>query len=85
MSESVRINITISKELLKELKDNIKKGDLSNFLEEAAEEKLRKELQQKALTELFDESPVFEDIKDPVKWVRELRNKDNKRLKRAKI
>lgn len=82
MSDSIRINITVSKNLLDELKKDVKKGDVSNFFEEAAAEKLRKEQQQKALKELFEGPPLFEDIKDPVKWVKELRATDNKRLKK---
>lgn len=42
MSESVRINITVSKSLLERLKKDVKKGEVSNFFEEAAIEKLKK-------------------------------------------
>jgi predicted proteasome-type protease len=81
MSDTIRINITVSKKLLDELKKDVKKGDVSNFFEQAVEEKLKKDRINNAWQQLLEIPPLFEEVKDPVEWVRELRKTDDKRLK----
>lgn len=82
---TVRVNVSLPFELVKDLKRYSKPRGLSKFLAIAAEEKIAKNRREKAFRELLAAPPAFTDIKDSVKWVRNLRRKDIDRLKRLKI
>ena len=84
-SSYVRINITLPRDLVKELKEKIPSRGLSKFLADAAEEKVEELTREEALKELLAAPPAFPHIKDSVKWVRDLRRRDLKRLKRLGI
>lgn len=84
-SSYVRINITLPRGLVKELKEKIPSRGLSKFLADAAEEKVEELTREEALKELLAAPPAFPHIKDSVKWVRDLRRRDLKRLKRLGI
>ena len=73
------------RDLVKELKERIPARGVSRFLSDAAKEKVEKLTQEEALKELLAGPPAFPHIKDSVKWVRELRKGDLKRLKRFGI
>lgn len=81
MSDTVRINITVSKKLISELKKHVNKGQVSNFFEEAVEERLKTESRESAWKKLLEMPAMFEEIKDPEEWIREIRRTDDKRLK----
>ena len=80
---TTRLNISIPTETATKLKKIAPKRGVSSFLAEAAEEKISKIEREKALKELLAMPPAFTDIKDSVKWVRELRRSDEKRLRRV--
>ncbi|HBQ51069.1 hypothetical protein A3B42_03630 [Candidatus Daviesbacteria bacterium RIFCSPLOWO2_01_FULL_38_10] len=82
---AVRINVSLPFELVKDLKRYSKPRELSKFLAVAAEEKITKDKREKALKELLAGPPAFLDIRDSAKWVRNLRRRDLKRLKRLGI
>lgn len=82
----VRLNISLSNSLVKELKKSVPKRGLSKFLSEAAEEKIALIKREKALKELLEAPPAFTFLKGKdaaLKWVRKLRKEDEKRLKRV--
>lgn len=80
-----RFNISLPKETADKIKKYVPKRGMSKFLAEAAEERIRRAEAKKALKELLDAPPAFTHIKDSVKWVRELRREDEKRMKRLGI
>lgn len=85
-SSYVRINITLPRGLVKELKEKIPSRGLSKFLADAAEEKVEEEEREKAFKELLEAPPAFTFLKGKnaaVNWVRKLRSADEKRLKRV--
>lgn len=82
----VRINISLPSDLVKDLKKRVAPRGLSRFLTEAAREKIKTEEREKAFKELLEAPPAFTFLKGKnaaVKWVRELRAEDEKRLKRV--
>lgn len=84
-SNYVRVNISLPRDLLKELKVKVPSRGISRFLSDAAREKVDSISSEEALRELLAGPPAFPQIKDSVKWVRELRKGDLKRLKRLGI
>jgi len=84
-SNYIRVNVSLPRDLLIELKEKVPNRRISKFIADAAKEKVEKLTQEEALRELLAGSPAFPHIKDSVKWVRELRRRDLKRLKRLGI
>lgn len=83
---SVRINVSLPFELVKDLKRYSKPRELSKFLAIAAEEKIAKYRREKALAEILEAPPAFTFLKGKnaaVRWVRSLRKEDDKRLERV--
>ncbi len=70
---------------LEKLKKSVKKGEVSNFFAEAAAEKLKKDQSDRAWNELMELTPMFEEVKDPAKWIKDLRKTDDKRLKKLNV
>lgn len=81
-SNYVRVNISLPRDLVKELREKVPSRGISKFLSDAAREKVDSISSEEALKELLAGPPAFPHIKDSVKWVRELRRNDLKRLKR---
>ncbi len=82
-----RITVTLSDELDEELRAQVLKGRLSAFIADAARSLLAWERQEKALEigwgAWTDENhPDLQTPEDSVKFVRRLREEDNKRLAR---
>lgn len=84
-SNYVRVNVSLPRDLVKELKEKIPPRGISRFLSDAAKEKVEKLTQEEAFKELLAGPPAFPHIKDSVKWVRDLRKEDLKRLRRLGI
>lgn len=84
-SSYVRMNVSLPKDLVKELKENVSPRGISKFLSEAAAEKIGKIEREKALKELLEAPPAFTDVKDSIAYIRKMRRLDNKRLKRLGI
>ena len=84
-SNFVRVNISLPRDLAKELKEKVPARGISRFIADAAKEKIETLTQEEAFRELLAGPPAFPHIKDSVKWVRELRKGDLKRLKRLGI
>ena len=80
-----RLNISIPAETVAKIKKTAPKRGVSRFLTEAAEEKIKKLEREKALKELLAMPPTFTHIKDSRKWIRDLRRRDLKRMKRLGI
>ena len=83
---NTRLNITIPAEIATKLKKLTPKRGISKFLAEAAEERIKLLERDKALKELLAAPPALTFLKGKnaaVKWVRELRRSDEKRLKRV--
>lgn len=64
------------------MKKRTRRGGMSKFLLEAAEEKLAREEREQALRELADAPPTFTGITDSGAYIRQLRASDEGRLKR---
>lgn len=82
----VRMNVSLPKELVKNLKKNVPPRGISKFLSDAASEKMKAIAKEKALKELLAAPPAFTFLKGKnaaVRWVRRLRREDEKRLKRV--
>lgn len=84
-SSYVRVNVSLPRDLVRELKEKVPARGVSRFISEAAREKIEKAKRMKAFNELMEAPPAFPHIKDSVKWVRKLRRADLKRLKRLGI
>lgn len=84
-SNYVRINVSLPRDLVKELKEKIPFRGISRFLSEAAKEKMREKEREKAFKELLEAPPAFTFLKGKnaaVNWVRKSRREDEKRMKR---
>ena len=81
----VRVNVSLPRDLVKELKRRVPKREVSRFLSDAAKEKIRHLTADDALKELLAGPPAFPHIKDSVKWIRDLRRRDLKRLERLGV
>lgn len=85
-SNFVRINISMPRDLVKELKEKVPARGVSRFLSEAAREKIAEKERVTAFKELLEAPPAFTFLKGKnaaVNWVRKLRREDEKRLKRV--
>ena len=78
----IRVNVSLPSDLVKELKEKVPSRGMSKFISDAAREKVESMSREDALKELLSGPPAFPQIKNSVKWVRELRRNDLKRLKR---
>lgn len=81
-SPVVRVNVTLPQSVVLKVKKRARRGGMSKFLLEAAEEKLAREEREQALRELKDAPPTFTNITDSGAYVRQLRAADEERLKR---
>ncbi|MBI4091738.1 MAG: hypothetical protein HY427_00830 [Candidatus Levybacteria bacterium] len=81
----MRLNVLIPEETVKNIKRITPKRGLSRFLAEAASEKIKRIEREKALRELIAMPPTFTHVKDSRKWIREIRRRDLKRMKRLGI
>lgn len=84
-SNFVRVNISLPRNLLKELKEKVPPRGISRFLSDAAEKKIEEEEEKKAFRELLEAPPAFPHIKDSVAYIRKMRRLDEKRMKRLGI
>jgi len=83
---TVRINVSLPSDLVKDLKKRTNPRGFSKFLASAAEEKIEREKRERALREILAAPPAFTFLKGKnaaVKWVRKLRLEDERRLKRV--
>lgn len=85
-SNYVRVNISLPRDLVKELREKVPFRGISQFLSDAAREKISDKEREKAFKELLEAPPAFAFLKGKnaaVNWVRKLRRADEKRLKRV--
>lgn len=81
----VRMNITVPTDILSELKKYAPVRGVSNFLVEAAKEKIARIEKDKALKELLMAPVTFIAVKDAVSFIKNQRSLDEKRLKRLGV
>ena len=81
----MRVNISLPKRFVQELRANVAKRSLSAFLREAAEEKIAREKWQSAFARFMSLPPTLTNIADPVRWVEELRAQEEERLTRQGV
>lgn len=84
-SNYVRVNVSLPRDLVKELKKKIPSRGISRFLSDAAKEKMAEKERIKAFKELLDAPSAFTFLKGKnaaVNWVRKSRREDEKRMKR---
>lgn len=84
-SNFVRINISLPRDLVKELKEKVPSRGISRFLSDAAKEKIEEQEREKAFKELLEAPPAFTFLRGKnaaVNWVRKSRKEDEKRMKR---
>ena len=84
-SNYVRVNVSLPRDLVKELKEKVPARGISRFIADAAEDKIAEEERERAFRELLEAPPAFTFLKGKnaaVNWVRKLRREDEKRLKR---
>lgn len=82
----VRINVTVPRRLLSELKKEVPERGKSGFVSEAIEEKLARKKKEKALKELAKLPATFTHINDGATYVRSERTKEqNERLVRLGV
>lgn len=84
-SNYVRVNISLPRDLIKELKEKIPSRGISKFLSDAAREKISEKERIKAFKELLEAPPAFTEIKDSVSYIRKMRSLDEKRMRRLGI
>ncbi len=84
-SNYVRINVSLPRDLVKELREKIPSRGMSKFISDAAREKMAEKERIKAFKELLEAPPAFTHIKDPVSYIRKMRRLDEKRMKRLGI
>lgn len=85
-SNYVRVNVSLPRDLVRELKEKVPFRGISKFLSDAAKEKIAEKEKTKAFKELLEAPPAFTFLKGKnaaVNWVRKLRREDEKRLKRV--
>jgi transcriptional regulator NrdR family protein len=76
---TVRVNITVPEMVWSELEQEIPQRGKSAFISKAIEEKLRSKKREKALKKLASLPPTFVDISDASQYIREMRQKDDKK------
>lgn len=89
-SKAVRINILFPEELINSLKKIAGKRKRSNFIVEATKEKINKiklglAIESAAGCWKDEEYANLKTSEDIEKWIREIRTRDNKRLKGSKV
>jgi hypothetical protein len=77
MSSTMRVTISVPRDLINELKSSISLGSISKFLVEAARKELTMIRREKALKELEKLPPAFPEIKDAAQYVHEMRRRDD--------
>lgn len=78
-ANTIRVNITIPKQVWSELAETAPKGEKSRFITEAIEEKLLQEKKRKAFKELATLPPTFTDIPDGAAYIRDMRHAEDKK------
>lgn len=84
-SNYIRINVSLPRDLVKELKKKVASRGMSKFISDAAREKVKKEKRDRAFKELLEGPPAFTEIKDSALYIRKMRHLDEKRMKRLDI
>lgn len=84
-SNYVRVNVSLPRDLVRELKEKVPARGISKFISEAASEKIEKAKRIKAFKELLELPATFTDIKDSAAYIRKMRHLDEKRAKRLGI
>lgn len=84
-AEIVRINISLPRKFLAQLRNSIGEGKMSRFFLEAAQEKVERQKWQAAFNRVMELPPTFTDISDPSAWVANLRAQDEERLERLGV
>ena len=74
----VRVNVTLPKRVWNELEQEVPRRGKSTFIASAIEDKLRSAKKAKAFTELASLPPTFTNVDDSVKYIREMRNEEDK-------
>ena len=74
---TVRVNITIPKDIWHELEKEVPQRKKSSFISKAIEEKLRVKKRKKAFAELASLPPTFADIFDGAGYVHALRRRED--------
>ena len=82
-SSYVRINISVPQELVTAVKKRT--TNVSKYISDAMQEKLRREEIAKTIDELRNHPPTFQAIDDPTAYIRSLRAGDEERMKRLGI
>lgn len=81
----MRINISLSKDVLTMLRSFVPERGLSRFLSEAAIEKMDRIKREKAFNELLNAPPSFTKVRNGAAYVRASRRLDEKRARRLGI
>ncbi len=81
-STTVRVNVSMPKEVLAELQKLVPAGRKSEFISAAVEKELATLKRKQALEKFATLPPTFSDIDDSVAYVRTLRRESEQRLKR---
>jgi hypothetical protein len=76
MQTAIRINMTVSKQLLHEVEKAVTKRGKSSFITEAIAEKLARDKRERALEELAALPPTFTAIADGATFIAEQRRTD---------
>jgi len=79
---TVRVNISLPKPLLTRLKNSLPNRGLSQFLTQAAKEKLDQRETKQALDQLVQSPKSFDQVKDAIAFVNQNRATDDKRSRR---
>lgn len=81
----MRINISLSKDVLTMLRSFVPERGLSRFLSEAAKEKIDRIRREKAFNELLNAPPSFTKVRNGAAYVRASRRLDEKRARRLGV
>lgn len=78
MQTAIRINVTVSKQLVHEVEKAVAKRGKSSFITEAIAEKLARDKRERALEELAALPPTFTAIADGATYIAEQRRTDER-------
>lgn len=78
---TVRFNITLPKKIADDLRE-IAKPNISKFIAESLEEKIRYEKRMRAIEELKKLPPAFPHIKNAAKYIHNMRQKEDKQRRK---
>ena len=81
-TDYVRVNLTIPKSIIQDMKKMDEKINMSKFTSEALREKIARAKRKKAFNEILAGPPSFTDIDDSAAYVRSLRTENEDRAKR---